>query len=364
MTKYFIPPGDDYTPRVPDVEELLSYLVDRVREARDAGGPIFPLLFVGDQGVGKSRLLAALAVELRRAGFDVYYDLALPQAREEPYDYVILDDLAALVTSWEWLTKAGRTLKKIEILIRNLGRWGYAVAAPRAGDVIKNFREKSYMLLLVSRLQMRHEYGVETGCDVVALFAKPVTSLELTLYWQLRMVPRRGRRYCVKWGEFRWYGDAEWRREYERVQARREDLLRRWTEELEGEDEGVKLVRRAVALTGAGTPLEALKAILQAPGKFDVKFAIPRARHSDEDVRRRVEEALALIDDEEAASAVKRLLEEGRTRAVVFAKGVLFPGMPRKLLGAPMRKLKNTRGEWRYGYSIPLDKFIKLFTGN
>ena len=229
MGRYFNPPEPPPPPAPPNVADLIRYLVERVREAAESGGPIYPLLVTGDQGVGKSRLLAALAVELRRTGFRVWYDLELPSGQ---YDYIILDDLGALVTAWEWQTKTGRLLKKIEILIRNVGRWGYAVGAPRAADVLKNFREKAKQLLLVSKSELKHEYGVETACDVVAVYVKQVTMFDAQFASHTYVWPLRGRRYCIKWGEFKWYQDPEWRMEYEHVQAKRKDLLRKWFEEL------------------------------------------------------------------------------------------------------------------------------------
>jgi hypothetical protein len=237
MGRYFNPPEPPEPPPPPDVEDLINYLVKRVKEAAETGGPIFPLLVVGDQGVGKSRLLASLAVELRRAGFKVWYDLDLPSGH---YDYIILDDLGALITAWEWQTKMGRLLKKVEILIRNIGRWGYAVGAPRAADVLKNFREKAKQLMLVSRSELKHEYGVETECDVVAVYVKQLTVFDAQFAAHTYVWPLRGRKYCIRWGEFRWYQDLEWRAEYERVQAKREDLLRKWLEELGAGKEGVK----------------------------------------------------------------------------------------------------------------------------
>ncbi len=229
MGRYFNPPDPPPPLPPPNVADLIKYLVERVREAAENGGPIYPLLVTGDQGVGKSRLLAALAVELRRAGFRVWYDLELPSGH---YDYIILDDLGALVTAWEWQTKTGRLLKKVEILIRNVGRWGYAVGAPRAGDILKNFREKAKQLLLVSKSELKHEYGVETECDVVAVYVKQLTMFDATFATHTYVWPLKGRKYCIKWSEFRWYQDSEWRVEYERVQTKREDLLQKWLEEL------------------------------------------------------------------------------------------------------------------------------------
>ncbi len=289
MGRYFNPPDPPPPLPPPNVADLIKYLVERVREAAENGGPIYPLLVVGDQGVGKSRLLAALAVELRRAGFRVWYDLELPSGR---YDYIVLDDLGALVTAWEWQTKAGRLLKKVEILIRNIGRWGYAVGAPRAGDILKNFREKARQLLLVSRSELRHEYGVETNCDVVAVYVKQLTMFDATFATHTYVWPLRGRRYCIKWDEFKWYDDPEWRTEYERVQAKREDLLRKWLEELGvvkegGKPEGPveKVVRWIVersyeALKSAGliatNPVDAVAVALAKLGEtpYEGKFSL------------------------------------------------------------------------------------------
>ncbi len=242
MGRYFTPPKPRPPPPPPNVADLIKYLVERVREAAESGGPIYPLLVVGDQGVGKSRLLAAFAVELRRARFRVWYDLELPTGH---YDYIILDDLGALVTAWEWQTKTGRLLKKVEILIRNIGRWGYAVGAPRAGDILKNFREKAKQLLLVSKSELKHEYGVETDCDVVAVYVKQFTMFDATFATHTYVWPLKGRKYCIKWGEFKWYNDPEWRAEYERVQSKREDLLHKWLEEL-GVGGGVEEINNPV----------------------------------------------------------------------------------------------------------------------
>jgi hypothetical protein len=277
--KYFNPPDPGEPPPPPDVEDLIRYLVSRVREAASLGGPIYPLLVVGDQGVGKSRLLSALAVELRRAGFRAWYDLDLPNGN---YDYIILDDLGALITAWEWQTKAGRLLKKVEILIRNVGRWGYAVGAPRAMDVLKNFREKAKQLLLVSRSELRHEYGVETSCDVVAVYVKQMTMFDLQFATHTYVWPLRGRKYCIKWRDFRWYDDPEWRAEYDRVQSKREGLLQKWLGELgiatEVQDDPVTRVVRWIvsksyealreAGVGATDPTDAVaKALTQLGGK-------------------------------------------------------------------------------------------------
>jgi hypothetical protein len=376
--RYFNPPDPGESPQPPNVVDLISYLTMRVKEAAEAGGPIYPLLVVGDQGVGKSRLLAALAVELRRAGFSVWYDLDLPRGH---YDYIILDDLGALITAWEWQTKAGRLMKKIEILIRNIGRWGYAVAAPRAMDVLKNFREKAKQLLLVSRIELKHEYGVETDCDVVAVYAKRVTLFDAEFATHTYVWPLRGRKYCIKWGEFKWYDDPEWRAEYSRVQAKREELLRKWFEDLNAQLRGdiprgdeAAFVKRVYqfAAEELGTSqvdgVKALRVLLESPQEAGLAFIKPRNRFEEQ--REALEKALERlkgIDGEDAAAvytALKRMLEEGKVAAVVFAKSELVPGAPREFLGAQVRGYVNPYTKQRdHGYAVPLAKLVELFIG-
>jgi len=377
MGRYFDPPEPRPPPPPPNATDLISYLTSRVKEAADTGGPIFPLLVVGDQGVGKSRLLAALAVELRRAGFDVWYDLDLPRGR---YDYIVLDDLGALVTAWEWQTAVGRLLKKVEILIRNIGRWGYAVAAPRAMDVLKNFREKAKHLMLVSRIELKHEYGVETSCDVVAVYVKHVTMFDATFTAHTYVWPLRGRKYCIKWSEFPWYNDPEWREEYSRVQAKREELVRKWLEELKAQLRGdiprgdeAEFVERArrFAAEELGTPadgVKTLRALLENPQEAGLAFIKPRRRFEEQrEALERALEKLSGLPGEDAAAAraaLKRLLEEGRVAAVVFAKGGLVPGAPREFLGAQVGGYTNPYTRQReHGYAVPLARLVELLTG-
>jgi hypothetical protein len=378
MGRYFDPPEPRPPPPPPNAADLIRYLVSRVKEAAETGGPIFPLLVVGDQGVGKSRLLAALAVELRRAGFSVWYDLELPRGR---YDYIILDDLGALVTAWEWQTATGRLLKKVEILIRNIGRWGYAVGAPRAGDILKNFREKAKQLLLVSRTELRHEYGVETECDVVAVYVKHVTLFDMQFASNTYVWPLRGRKYCIKWSEFKWYGDPEWREEYERVQAKREELVRKWLEELKAQLRGdvpgargdeAALIKRAYMFAAdlLGAPVDrikALRALLENPQEAGVAFIKPRGgrAHEYREALEKALEKLEAIPGEDAAAAraaLKRLLEEGRVSAVVFAKSELVPGTPKEFLGAQVGGYTNPYTKQReHGYAMPLARLVELF---
>jgi len=379
MGRYFNPPEPREPPPPPNATDLISYLTQRVKEAAETGGPIFPLLVVGDQGVGKSRLLAALAVELRRAGFSVWYDLDLPRGR---YDYIVLDDIGALVTAWEWQTKTGRLLKKIEILIRNIGRWGYAAAAPRAMDVLKNFREKAKQLLLVSRSELRHEYGVETDCDVVAVYAKRVTLFDVEFAAHTYVWPLRGRKYCIKWGEFPWYGDPEWQAEYSRVQARRKDLLGRWLEELNAQLRGgiprgdeAEFVSRVYRFAAGelGTSqvdgVKALRVLLESPQAAGLAFIKPRSRLDEQRTAlEKVLERLGGLGGEDAAAvreALRRMLEEGRVAAVVFAKSELVPGAPREFLGAQVGGYTNPYTKQRdHGYAVPLAQLVELLIGD
>jgi len=376
--RYFNPPEPPPPPPPPNAADLISYLTQRVKEAAETGGPIFPLLVVGDQGVGKSRLLAALAVELRRAGFSVWYDLDLPSGR---YDYIVLDDIGALVTAWEWQTKTGRLMKKIEILVRNIGRWGYAAAAPRAMDVLKNFREKAKQLLLVSRSELKHEYGVETDCDVVAVYAKRVTLFDVEFAAHTYVWPLKGRKYCIKWSEFPWYGDPEWRSEYERVQAKRKDLLSRWLEELNAQLRGgiprgdeAEFVSRVYRFAAGelGTSqvdgVKALRVLLESPQAAGLAFIKPRSRLDEQRTAlEKVLERLSGLSGEDAAAvreALRRMLEEGRVAAVVFAKSELVPGAPREFLGAQVSGYMNPYTKQRdHGYAVPLAKLVELFTG-
>ncbi|MFZ8841059.1 MAG: hypothetical protein ACO2PM_19510 [Pyrobaculum sp.] len=376
LSSFFIAPGWDFPLTLRGVEALIGDLVERVKASADAGGPIYPLLVTGAQGVGKSRLLAALAAELKRAGFSVWYDLDIPRGR---YDYIILDDLGALITSWEWQTKLGRLLKKVEILIRNIGRWGYAVAAPRAGDILKNFRDLAKHLWLVSRIELKYEYGARTDCDVVAVYASRVgeeETLDVDLRW-----PLRGYRYCIKWSEFKWYEDPEWRAEYERVQSKREALVQRWLEELDAqlrgdvpEDGAEAFVRRAYqfAVEELGTAVDgvkALRAILENPQAAGLAFIKPRISRLEEH-RRALEKALEKLEalhGEDAAAAraaLKRMLEEDRAAAVVFAKSKLLPGAPREFLGARVSIYTNPYTKQReHGYAVPLAQLVELFIG-
>jgi hypothetical protein len=372
MGGYFDLPESPKLLLASNVVDLINYLTSRVKEAAEAGGPIYPLLVTGDQGVGKSRLLAALAVELKRAGFSVWYDLDIPRGR---YDYIILDDLGALITSWEWQTKAGRLLKKVEILIRNIGRWGYAVAAPRAIDVLKNFREKAKQLLFISRIELKHEYGVETDCDVIAVYAKHIEA-EFNIHDYL---PPRGYKYCIKWSEFKWYEDPEWRAEYERVQAKREELVQRWLEELDAQLRGdvpeggaEAFVRRTYqfAMEELGTAVDGVKALrvlLENPQAAGVAFIKPRISRLEEQRRAlgKALEKLEALHGEDAAAvraALKRLLEEGKAAAVVFAKSKLLPGAPREFLGAQVSIYTNPYTRQReHGYAVPLAQLVELF---
>lgn len=221
------PPPAAPEPGRPGIIELVEGLARRVEEALE-DGVTHSVLVVGEQGSGKSRILAALAAELIRRGLRAHYGMGLPRGR---HDYVILDDLAALITAWEWQTRAARLLRKVEVLARELGRAGYAAAFPRLSDALKFMRERARALFLFPRLALREDYGIDAGCDVLAVLTKRAPAPEWAELRREGALPR-GRRYCVRWGEFRWYSDPLWRKLYESVQARRAELLGRWLKEL------------------------------------------------------------------------------------------------------------------------------------
>ena len=243
----------------PDADRLVKILAGGVERAR-AAGVTYPVLIAGRQGIGKSRILAAFAVELRRRGFEVWYDVYLPPAGSA-FDYVVLDDVDAL------LAASGRRadLRKIEIAVRSAARHGYALAADAASDVYKFFKPKAAAVYLLytpreapESWQSRMSEECEE-CDVLACGRRCVTP------------------FCIAWRGFKYHNDDEWRREYERVQAEKAALARKLYEEF---------------------------ARLAAPGDAVLRFA---------NVMRQAAEALYGTGSRED---VRRLLEERREVAV------------------------------------------------
>jgi hypothetical protein len=62
-------------------------------------------------------------------------------------------------------------------------------------------------------------------------------------------------------------------------------------------------------------------------------------------------------------AALKRLLEEDRVAAVLFARSKLAPGVPREFLGAPKNAYVNPyTKQLEHGYAVPLAQLVELFT--
>jgi len=311
----------------PDADRLVEIIARGVERAR-AAGVTYPVLIAGRQGVGKSRVLAALAVELRRRGFEVWYDIYLPPAGSA-FDYVVLDDVDAL------LAASGRRadLRKIEIAVRSAARYGYALAANAASDVYKFFKPKAAAVYLLFPLGEAHESWREKWwdraseeceeCDVLACGRRCKTPI------------------CIVWREFKYYNDDEWRREYERVQAEKAALARKFCEEL---------------------------APLAAPGDAVLRFAnIMRqaaealyGTGSREDVRRLLEERR-----EVAVGGVKYADVEGDTVRIyapaAHAAGATLEGLAEALnkrLGRSAAALKKTS---RLRVVISLEDLLSIF---
>jgi hypothetical protein len=113
--------------------------------------------------------------------------------------------------------------------------------------------------------------------------------------------------------------------------------------------------------------LKALRALLENPQAAGVAFIKPRISRLEEH-RRALEEVLEKLEalhGEDAAAvraALKRLLEEDRVVAVVFAKSRLLPGAPREFLGAQVSMYTNPYTRQReHGYAVPLARLVELF---
>jgi len=61
-----------------------------------------------------------------------------------------------------------------------------------------------------------------------------------------------------------------------------------------------------------------------------------------------------------AANILDKLIEEGRLSVVLLAKSPLVPGAPRTLAGIP-KNVYVVNGVRRYGYAMPLNRFLKMF---
>ncbi len=165
------------------------------------------------------------------------------------------------------------------------------------------------------------------------------------------------------------------------MQAKREELIQRWLEELKAQLHGdvpgargdeAAFVKRAYlfAAEELGTTqvdrIKALRVLLENPQAAGLALIKPRNRFEEQ--RRALEKALERLEElpgEDAAAvraALKRLLEEGRVAAVVFAKSELVPGTPKEFLGAQVSVYTNPYTRQReHGYAVPLARLVGLF---
>ncbi|MEM4964401.1 MAG: hypothetical protein QXT13_09680 [Pyrobaculum sp.] len=214
-------------------ENVVDYIMKMMDEYRGHG--IYTLVIAGRQGVGKSRLMSLLALQLTKRGFDVYYDaiLNIHRLRNKKYDYVILDEIAAWIHSTEWQTKEARSLYKMEILIRDLARYGYVLAAPRDVDVLKRMRSYAHKLYLLTPEEARRLF--DTACGNVTGVYVPHDLSHIAFALGQLYYQNKAMTFCISWEELKAYGlySEEWQKIYDRVQKKREMLMRRAAMELE-----------------------------------------------------------------------------------------------------------------------------------
>jgi hypothetical protein len=337
-------------------KEFVDYVVKRVVEQR--GSPIYSALLAGDQGVGKSRLLAAIAVELRRAGLDVCYNIIIDDCLDAPHDFIIADDMAAYVSAWDWQTKVAKVLNRIHILIRNRARYGYAIAAPRVENILKPFREVGEHIFLYGKLQLYYEYGINSKYDVTAILAHKSTSLENYKTQLLYFGPWRPlRRWHWNWADWPWAQDAEWRAEYERVQAQREKLFAELTEKL---------------LAGEGEEGEETAEENEGEKEEEESEETPAAkkRFEDEVVEKAIDIASYLLgrrptSPEEVIDAMRAHPEsfdvrftkgkDGGERLVVYPRSRILGQSPRELFGTTVTHDRSGR----HCYYVSPDRLIE-----
>lgn len=200
--------------RPPPVErqsqDLIAFLMSELERLR--GRVIYNLIIVGAQGVGKSRIASMLAHLLTSPpkSYGVYYHIDVSKLvnGNTVYDYIILDDISASLHAYEHSTELGRTVAKLVVLIRNVARYGYIVAAPRERDILKPLRTMSYRLYLYAGAEVR-----KNNCDLYAVYVDRVM--------------RDIRTFCTSWEDIYKYGDERWRVLYEDRQQEREMYIER-----------------------------------------------------------------------------------------------------------------------------------------
>jgi hypothetical protein len=124
------------------------------------------------------------------------------------------------------------------------------------------------------------------------------------------------------------------------------------------------------------TAVKVLRLLLENPQAAGLAFTKPRDPNRLREQREALEKALKRLGElyvradgsmpEDAAAvyaALKRLLEEDKVAAVVFARNKLAPGVLREFLGAPKNVYMNPyTKQLEHGYAVPLARFVELFT--
>jgi tetratricopeptide (TPR) repeat protein len=124
------------------------------------------------------------------------------------------------------------------------------------------------------------------------------------------------------------------------------------------------------------TAIKVLRLLLENPQAAGLAFTKPRDLDRLREQREALERALERLRKlytrpdggmpEDAAAvyaALKRLLEEDKVAAVVFARNKLAPGILREFLGAPKNVYMNPyTKQLEYGYAVPLARLVEFFT--
>ena len=110
-----------------------------------------------------------------------------------------------------------------------------------------------------------------------------------------------------------------------------------------------------------------MKVLLEDAQEVGLAFIKPRGAERVREHRKALEKALEKLkslpgEDADAVYAMlKRLLDEGRTLALIFAKSELVPGIPREFLGIQANTYTNPYTKQRtHGYATPLARLIEF----